>query len=43
MREPPVFVEGHGAEVLSAAGVDVVELGTDAAEVVAINAHLLSK
>lgn len=40
LREPPVFVEGHGAEVLAAAGVEVVELGTDATQVIRINAHL---
>lgn len=40
MHEPPVFVEGHGAEVLASAGVEVVELGTDAAQVAQINAHL---
>jgi pyrimidine deaminase RibD-like protein len=40
MHEPPVFVDGHGAEVLAAAGVEVVELDTDAAQVAQINAHL---
>lgn len=40
MYEPPVFVEGHGAEVLAAAGIEVVELGADAAQVAKINAHL---
>ena len=40
MHEPPVFVEGHGAEVLVDAGVEVVELDTDAALVAQINAHV---
>lgn len=43
LREPPLFVEGRGAAVLTAAGVEVVELDADAAQVAAINAHLLSK
>jgi pyrimidine deaminase RibD-like protein len=42
LREPPLFVEGRGAAVLAAAGVEVVELDADAAQVVSINAHLLS-
>jgi pyrimidine deaminase RibD-like protein len=41
LREPPLFVEGRGAAVLAAAGVEVIELDADAAQVVAINAHLL--
>ncbi len=40
MREPPVFVEGCGAEVLADAGVEVIELDADAAQVALINAHL---
>lgn len=43
LREPPVFVEGRGAAVLAAAGVEVLELDADAAQVVAINAHLFPK
>ena len=43
LREPPLFVEGRGAAALAAAGVEVVELDADAAQVVAINAHLLTK
>jgi pyrimidine deaminase RibD-like protein len=43
LREPPLFVDGRGAEVLAAAGVDVVELNVDATQVAAINAHLLSQ
>jgi pyrimidine deaminase RibD-like protein len=42
LREPPLFVEGRGAAVLAAAGLEVVELNADAAQVVAINEHLLS-
>jgi pyrimidine deaminase RibD-like protein len=41
MREPPIFVEGHGAEVLAAAGVEVIELPSEAGVVAQINAHLL--
>jgi pyrimidine deaminase RibD-like protein len=41
MREPSVFVEGHGAEVLAEHGVAVVELADEAALVAAINAHLV--
>lgn len=41
MREPPVFVEGHGAEVLADAGVEVIELGSEAPLVAQINAHLV--
>jgi len=40
MREPSVFVEGHGAEVLAAAGVEVIELSDEAPLVAEINAHL---
>ncbi|MGB6985886.1 MAG: deaminase [Candidatus Aquilonibacter sp.] len=40
MREPPVFVEGHGADVLADAGIEVVELDADAPLVAQINAHL---
>ncbi|HTX57302.1 MAG TPA: deaminase [Candidatus Acidoferrales bacterium] len=41
MREPPVFVEGRGAEMLAAAGVDVVQLSEEAPVVAEINRHLL--
>ncbi len=41
MREPPVFVEGRGAEVLADAGVEVIELGSEAPLVAQINAHLV--
>ena len=41
MREPPIFVEGHGAEVLAAAGVEVIELPSEAGVVAQINAHLI--
>lgn len=43
MREPAVFVEGHGAEVLALAGVEVVELEGLAAAVAEINAHLVDR
>lgn len=41
MREPPVFVEGHGAEVLADAGVEVIELAGEAPLVAQINAHVV--
>jgi len=41
LREPPVFVDGHGAEVLARAGVDVVELGAEGGAVAEINAHVM--
>lgn len=41
MREPSVFVEGRGAEVLTEAGVEVDELGEEAQAVAEINTHLL--
>lgn len=41
MREPPVFVEGRGAEVLAGAGIEVIELADQAPPVAQINAHLL--
>jgi pyrimidine deaminase RibD-like protein len=40
-REPSVFVAGRGVEVLTAAGVTVIELPDHADAVRAINAHLL--
>ena len=41
LREPPLFVDCHGAELLAAAGVEVVELPALAPAVLAVNAHLL--
>jgi diaminohydroxyphosphoribosylaminopyrimidine deaminase / 5-amino-6-(5-phosphoribosylamino)uracil reductase len=43
MREPPVFVEGEGAQRLGRAGVDVLELDEEAPAVAQINAHLLKR
>jgi diaminohydroxyphosphoribosylaminopyrimidine deaminase/5-amino-6-(5-phosphoribosylamino)uracil reductase len=40
-REPPVFVDGEGAELLRAAGVTVVELPELAPLVRDVNRHLL--
>jgi pyrimidine deaminase RibD-like protein len=40
-REPAVFVDGTGAELLQAAGVDVVELPELADAARAPNRHLL--
>ncbi|HEX2297951.1 MAG TPA: dCMP deaminase, partial [Pseudonocardiaceae bacterium] len=40
-QEPAVFVDGEGAELLRAAGVEVVELPELGDEVRAVNAHLL--
>lgn len=42
-REPSIFVEGRGAELLAAAGVEVVELPELAAQVRAVNQHLLAR
>jgi diaminohydroxyphosphoribosylaminopyrimidine deaminase / 5-amino-6-(5-phosphoribosylamino)uracil reductase len=39
-REPSLFVEGEGVEVLTAAGASVVELTDLAAEARAVNRHL---
>ena len=41
LREPPVFVECHGVELLQQAGVEVVELPGLAGEVRAINRQVL--
>jgi diaminohydroxyphosphoribosylaminopyrimidine deaminase/5-amino-6-(5-phosphoribosylamino)uracil reductase len=41
LREPPLFADCHGAELLARAGVEVVELPELADEVRKINAHLL--
>lgn len=43
MREPPVFVEGHGAEVLAISGVEVVEIAELAPLVAQVNAHLVGE
>lgn len=40
-REPAIFVDGEGAELLRAAGLEVVELPELAAGVRAVNAHLV--
>lgn len=42
-REPSIFVEGRGAELLRAAGVEVVEMPELAAEVREVNRHLLGE
>jgi diaminohydroxyphosphoribosylaminopyrimidine deaminase/5-amino-6-(5-phosphoribosylamino)uracil reductase len=42
-REPALFVDCHGAEVLAAAGVEVVELPQLADAVRRVNAHLRGK
>ena len=42
MREPSAFVEGHGAEVLASAGIEVVEVPEEAPAVAQINAHLIA-
>ena len=42
-REPSIFVEGRGAELLHAAGVEVVELPELASVVREINGHLLGQ
>lgn len=41
LREPPLFADCHGAELLAAAGIEVVELPALAPAVLAANAHLL--
>lgn len=40
LKEPPCFVECHGEELLRKAGVDVVVLPGEAAEVREINRHI---
>jgi pyrimidine deaminase RibD-like protein len=42
MREPSLFVEGHGAEVLALAGVDVIQIDDLASAAAAANAHLVN-
>ena len=39
-REPPLFVEGHGADALAAGGVQVVEIDDLADDARAVNVHL---
>ncbi|WP_412741813.1 deaminase [Krasilnikovia sp. MM14-A1004] len=41
MREPPRFARCEGVATLRAAGVEVVEIGELAPEVLRVNAHLL--
>jgi pyrimidine deaminase RibD-like protein len=41
LREPPLLADCEGADLLAAAGVEVVELPALAAGVRAVNAHLL--
>ncbi|MEV0397094.1 dCMP deaminase [Polymorphospora rubra] len=41
LREPPVFVDCHGVELLEAAGVEVIEMPDLADRVRATNAHVL--
>lgn len=41
MREPPIFVDGRGAEVLFELGIEVIEVNGMDGEVREINAHLL--
>ena len=41
LREPPLFADCDGAELLARAGVEVVELPGLAAGVLSVNAHLL--
>jgi pyrimidine deaminase RibD-like protein len=41
LREPPLFADCDGAELLARAGVEVVELAELAGGVRAVNAHLL--
>jgi diaminohydroxyphosphoribosylaminopyrimidine deaminase/5-amino-6-(5-phosphoribosylamino)uracil reductase len=42
-REPALFVDGHGAEELAAAGVTVLEIPELAERAREPNAHLLSR
>ncbi|MFG1606448.1 deaminase [Actinoplanes sp. NPDC049265] len=43
LREPEIFADCTGLETLRANGVEVVELATLGAGVVAVNAHLLNR
>lgn len=42
LREPDLFVEGRGAELLAGAGVEVVEVDDLAGAVREVNVHLLT-
>jgi 5-amino-6-(5-phosphoribosylamino)uracil reductase len=42
LREPPLLADGHGADELAAAGVEMVEIHELADDVRAVNAHLLA-
>jgi diaminohydroxyphosphoribosylaminopyrimidine deaminase / 5-amino-6-(5-phosphoribosylamino)uracil reductase len=42
LREPPILADGHGAELLRAAGVEVVEISELADLVRQVNAHLFN-
>lgn len=42
-REPSLFVDCEGAELLQAAGVDIIEVSDLAEDVIAINTHLLAQ
>lgn len=42
LREPSVFVDGHGVEELTEAGVEVVEMPELGHLVAAVNAHILA-
>ena len=42
LREPSVFVDGRGGEVLAGAGVTVIEATQLASDVRRVNAHLLA-
>jgi pyrimidine deaminase RibD-like protein len=41
-REPTIFVDCEGVELLRAAGIDVTEIPELAHQVIAVNAHLLT-
>jgi diaminohydroxyphosphoribosylaminopyrimidine deaminase/5-amino-6-(5-phosphoribosylamino)uracil reductase len=41
LAEPPIFVPGHGAQALRDNGIEVVQLDELAAEVRAVNEHLV--
>jgi pyrimidine deaminase RibD-like protein len=42
MREPPIFVDCQGAEILSRAGVDVLQINDLEEQVRQVNAHLFN-
>lgn len=41
LAEPPIFVPGHGAQALRDKGIEVIRLDELAAEVRAVNGHLV--